>query len=95
MSTKWMERNRNKSVDGGVNGSTAGVVLDMHGNVTDKQAGFPGPLTQCEPQTKGVHTNIQTHKHMQGQSAQSQGAIIHTTQRKGEHTSWLAWDISA
>lgn len=84
-----MERNRNKSVDGGVNGSTAGVVLDMHGNVTDKQAGFPGPLTQ------GVHTNVQTHKHMQGQSAQSQGAIIHATQHKGEYTSWLAWDISA
>lgn len=59
-----MERNRNKFVDGGVNGLTAGVVLDMHGNVTDKQAGFPGPLTQCEPQTSGVHTDIQTHERM-------------------------------
>lgn len=58
MSTKWMERNRNKSVDGGVNGSTAGVVLDMHGNVTDKQAGFPGPLTQGSPHKR---TNTQTY----------------------------------
>lgn len=62
-----MERNRNKSTDGVVNGLTAGVVLEMHGNVTDKQAGCPGPLTQYEPQTRGVHTKTQ--EHMRGQAA--------------------------
>lgn len=94
MSTEWMESNRNKSVDGGVNGLTAGVVLDMHGNVTDEQAGFPGPLTQCEPR-QGESTQTYKHRNVCAQSAQSQGATIHATQRKGEHTSWLVWDISA
>lgn len=68
MSTKWMEKNRNESMDGGVNGLTTEVLLEMHGNITDKQAGFPGPpLTQSEPQTRGVHTSTQ--QHMRGQSA--------------------------
>lgn len=52
-----MERNRNKSMGGGVNGLTTEVVLEMHGNIIDKQAGFPGLLTQYELQTRGVHTH--------------------------------------
>ena len=58
-----MEKNRNKSMDGGANRLTAGVVLEMHGNITKKQAGYPGPLTQYEPQTRGDHTNTQEHAH--------------------------------
>ena len=37
MGTKWLERNRNKSMSRGVNGLTTGVVLEMHGNIIDKQ----------------------------------------------------------
>lgn len=83
-----MERNRNESMDGGVNGLTAGVVLETHGNITDKQAGSPGPFTQCEPQTRRVYTNTQ--EHTRGQSG-----VTGATQQNGEYTSWLARDISA
>lgn len=79
-----VEKNRNKSMDGGANRLTAGVVLEMHGNITEKQAGYPGPLTQYEPQTRGDHTNTQ--EHMRGQAAQSQGSeFMPPTTREDTH----------
>lgn len=61
-----------------------GVVLEMHGNITEKQAGYPGPLTQYEPQTRGDHTNTQ--EHMRGQAAQSQGSeFMPPTTREDTH----------
>lgn len=68
----------------GANRLTAGVVLEMHGNITEKQAGYPGPLTQYEPQTRGDHTNTQ--EHMRGQAAQSQGSeFMPPTTREDTH----------
>ena len=87
-----MERNRNKSMGGGVNGLTTEVVLEMHGNVIDEQAGFPGLLTQYEPQTRGVHTHTGTYT---GTVCTTTGAWIQASQHEGEHTPWLAWDTGA
>lgn len=74
-----------KQVDGWRSGLTTEVVLEMHGNVTDKQAGLLGLLPSRSPK-QGEST--QTHMNICEVSLHSHKVPgFRSPSMKGEHTS--------